>query len=259
MNNMSKKELTKVTKARYKLADKKTRGIILNEFCNNTGYHRKYAIGLLNGKREKVKERVGRRRKYSSQLFANYIIPIWELLDFPCGTRLQPELINMARAMDRFNGIKLTTEVSKQLIEISGKTLDRRLKKEKENRRLNRNRGTTRHGSLLKSSIPIKLTSWNLQDIGLVEVDTVAHNGGDPSGEFIYSLNLVEICSGWSEQYATMGKGERGVIKGIDDIKKELPFNLIGIDSDNGSEFVNWHLVRYCRKMRYLLLVLVLI
>jgi hypothetical protein len=245
---MSKKELAKVARVRYKLANKRAKSIILNEFCDNTKYHRKYAIKLFNNKPREIKERVGRQRKYGSQLFTDYIIPIWELLEYPCGIRLQPELINMAEAMNRFNEIKLTTDIRNQLILISGKTLDRRLKREIEIRKLNRNRGTTRHGTLLKSSIPIRLTTWNLQEVGFVEVDTVAHNGGDPSGEFIYSLNLVEIYSGWNEQYATMGKGERGIIKGIDDIKKELPFNLTGLDSDSGGEFINWHLVRYCEK-----------
>ena len=122
------------------------------------------------------------------------------------------------------------------------------MKKEIAIRKLNRSRGTTRHGSLLKSSIPIRLTEWNRQELGFGEMDTVAHNGGDPSGEFIYSLDLVEISSGWSEQYAVMGKGETGVIAAIDDIKNNLPFRLTGLDSDSGGEFINWHLVRYCQK-----------
>ncbi len=250
MTNMTKKELAKVTRARYKLAGKKAKSIILNEFCYNTKYHRKYAIKLFNNKPKENKERAGRQRKYGSQLFADYIIPVWELLEYPCGIRLQPELINIAEAMNRFNEIKLTNQIREQLMLISGKTLDRRLKKEIEIRRLNRSRGTTRHGTLLKSSIPIRLTNWNLQEVGFVEVDTVAHNGGDPSGEFINSLDLVEIYSGWSEQYATMGKGERGVANSIDEIREELPFNLTGLDSDGGSEFINWHLVRYCEKRK---------
>jgi len=150
--------------------------------------------------------------------------------------------------MVRSKEIKITDEVKEQLIVISSKTLDRRLKKEIEIRKLDRSRGTTRHGTLLKSSIPIRLTEWNRQELGFAEMDTVAHNGGDPSGEFIYSLDLVEIYSGWSEQYAVLGKGERGVVMAIDDIKNNLPFKLTGLDSDSGGEFINWHLVRYCQK-----------
>jgi len=248
MTNMTKKELAKVTRARYRLANKSIKTFMLNEFCSNTGYHRKYAIKLFNHPPKENKDRVGRRKKYDSRLFADVIIPIWELLDYPCGTRLRPELVNMAEAMARSDEIKITAEVKNQLKTISGKTLDRRLKKEIEIRKLNRNRGTTRHGALLKSSIPIRLTEWNRQELGFAEMDTVAHNGGDPSGEFIYSLDLVEIFSGWSEQGAVMGKGERGVAAAIENIKNNLPFKLTGLDSDSGGEFINWHLVRYCQK-----------
>ena len=201
-----------MTRARYRLAGKSVKTFMLNEFCGNTEYHRKYAIKLFNHPPKENKLKVGRRKKYDSELFAEAIIPIWELLDYPCGTRLQPELINVAEAMARSDEIELTEEIKDQLKTISGKTLDRRLKREIAIRKLNRSRGTTRHGSLLKSSIPIRLTEWNRQELGFGEMDTVAHNGGDPSGEFIYSLDLVEISSGWSEQYAVMGKGERGVV-----------------------------------------------
>jgi len=248
MTNMTKKELAKVTRARYSLANKSVKTFMLNEFCSNTEYHRKYAIKLFNHKPKENKERAGRSRKYNSELFANIIIPIWELLDYPCGTRLQPELINMAEAMARSGEIEITAEIKDQLKTISEKTLDRRLKKEIEIRKLNRSRGTTRHGTLLKSSIPIRLTEWNRQKLGFAEMDTVAHNGGDPSGEFIYSLDLVEIYSGWSEQYAVMGKGERGIVTSLENIKLGLPFELFGLDSDGGSEFINWHLIKYCEK-----------
>lgn len=248
MTNMTKKELAKATRARYRMAPKSVKTFMLNEFCSNTEYHRKYAIQLFNHPPQEIKERVGRCQKYNQKLFGEVIIPIWELLDYPCGTRLQPELINMARAMARANEITINDEIKKQLINISSKTLDRRLKKEIEIRRLNRSRGMTRHGTLLKSSIPIRLTEWNRQELGFGELDTVAHNGGDPSGEFIYSLDLVEIYSGWSEQYAVMGKGETRIVAAINDIKNQLPFKLVGVDSDGGSEFINWHLVRYCQK-----------
>lgn len=245
---MTKKELAKITRTRYKLAAKSVKTFMLNEFCQNTEYNRKYAIRLFNHEPKQSKEKIGRVRKYNSKLFADVIIPIWELLDYPCGTRLQPELINMASAMARFNEIKLTDGIKEQLIKISSKTLDRRLKKEIEIRRLNRSRGMTRHGTLLKSSIPIRLTEWNRQELGFTETDTVAHNGGDPSGEFIYSLDIVEIFCGWSEQCAVMGKGERGVVKAIDEINSSLPFKMTGLDSDGGSEFINWHLVKYCQR-----------
>lgn len=251
MTNMGKKELTSTTKPRYLKADKKDKGKILDEFCSNTGYNRKYAIRIFKAGydyRRVVREgRKPRKKKYSSEVMA-VTIKIWELLEFPCGTRLQPLLIPTLESMMRFKEIFVSKETKFLLEKISAKTLDRRLKKERQIRRLGRNRGTTRHGSLLKSSIPIRITNWDTKKVGFMEMDTVAHNGGDPSGQFIYSLDMVEIYSGWSEQYAVMGKGEAGVIKAVNRIKNDLPFKLLGLDSDSGSEFVNWHMVKYCDK-----------
>jgi hypothetical protein len=138
--------------------------------------------------------------------------------------------------------------IRKKLEMIKPKTLDRRLKRERIIRKINRSRGTTRHGSLLKSSIPIRITNWDTNEVGFMEMDTVASNGGDPSGECVYSLDMVEIYSGWSEQIAVAGKGENGVIGAVDEVKKNLPFELRGMDSDSGSEFINWHMVRYCER-----------
>ena len=100
---------------------------------------------------------------------------------------------------------------------------------------------------MLKSTIPIRITDWDTTVIGFMEMDTVAHCGESLSGEFIYSLDMVEIATGWSEQAAVMGKGEAGIVAAIDSIKKSLPFKLKGLDSDTGSEFVNWHMVKWCR------------
>ena len=249
MTNMAKKELATITRGRYRTAVRKSlKTFMLDEFCRNTGYNRKYAIQLFGHKRPvKTETRKGRGRKYGPDVFSA-IIKIWELLEYPCGTRLKPNLLITAEAMERFGEIELTDDIKSNLKTISGKTLDRRLKKEREIRRLDRSRGTTRHGTLLKSSIPIRITNWDIGKVGFMETDTVAHNGGDPSGEFIFSLDLVEIYSGWSEQIAVMGKGERGIVNGINTIKAGLPFDLLGIDSDGGSEFINWHLVGYCQE-----------
>lgn len=250
MTNMTKKELISVTKARYlKVDNKKDKSKILDEFCDNTGYSRKYAIQIFSSKCDYGKiERIGRKKRkkiYSSNVIST-AIKIWELLDYPCGVRLKPQLIPMTEALIRANEITVSDDIIIYLEKISSKTLDRRLKKEREIRKINKNRGTTRHGNLVKSSIPIRITDWDTSKIGFMEMDTVAHNGGEPSGEFIYSLDMVEIYSGWAEQYAVMGKGEQGIKNAIDNIKADLPFKLLGLDSDSGSEFINWHLVKYC-------------
>lgn len=247
---MGKKELLKTIKPRYLKADKKGKTSILNEFCTNTGYHRKYASTILQARYEHNRiERTGRKARAKKYTFKtmSVVIKVWELLEYPCGQRLKPVLWSTAQSMIRFGHLSnLDNFTINQLKNISVETLNRRLSKEREIRKLNRNRGTTRHGSLLKSSIPIRITDWDTSKVGFMEMDTVAHNGGEPSGEFIYSLDMVEIYSGWSEQIAVLGKGERGVVKAVDNVSQIVPFRMKGVDSDGGSEFINWHMVKYC-------------
>lgn len=249
MTIMAKEELISATKPRYLKASKKEKGKILDEFCGNTEYNRKYAIKILQAgydhNRLRNSGRKPRKKIYTRETMMA-VIKVWELLEFPCGQRLQPSLVPMIDALERCHELQVSAEIKNQLKKISAKTLDRRLEKERSIRRLKRNRGTTRHGSLLKSSIPIRITDWDTSEVGFMEIDTVAHNGGDPSGEFIYSLDLVEIFSGWSEQIAVLGKGERGIVTAISQIKQDIPFNILGLDSDSGGEFINWHLVKYC-------------
>lgn len=251
MTHMSRKELIDEVKPRYLKANKAEKGKMLDEFCLNTGYNRNYAIQIMRAgydyHRVKRKGQKRRKQKYGASVIA-VAIKIWELLEYPCGTRLKPSLIPMLEAMERSGEIIASDPIKEKLKLITSRTLDRRLKKERSIRKLNRSRGTTRHGSLLKSSIPIRITNWDTSKVGFMEMDTVAHNGGNPSGECIYSLDMVEIYSGWSEQIAVMGKGEAGVVAAIDEIKNVLPFELLGMDSDSGSEFVNWHMVRYCEQ-----------
>lgn len=251
MTPMAKKELFDKTKPRYLKANKKGKSMILDEFCANTGFNRNYAVQIMQAgydyNRVKREGRKARKQKYGSDVL-NVVTKIWELLEYPCGTRLQPVLISTLEAMERSKEISVSSEIKERLKQIKPKTLDRRLKKEREVKKLTRSRGTTRHGSLLKSSIPIRITNWDTSDVGFMEMDTVAHNGGDPSGECVYSLDMTEIFSGWSEQVAVMGKGEAGIIKAVNEINHDLPFELKGLDSDGGSEFINWHMVRYCKE-----------
>ncbi|MBU1131497.1 hypothetical protein KJ840_05175 [Patescibacteria group bacterium] len=152
----------------------------------------------------------------------------------------------MYTTLVRFKEITFNENIKEKLETISAKTLDRRLKRERQVRHLKRNRGMTCKGSLLKSSIPIRITNWDTSKLGFTEIDTVAHNGGDPSGEFIFTLDLTEIYSGWSEQLAVMGKGETGVLQALKNIRKSLPFPLLGIDGDNGGEIINYQMLKYC-------------
>jgi len=253
MTSMSKKELMSAIKTRYLKTGKKEKGKILDEFCQSTGYARKYAITILaagydNNRVARV-GRKGRKKKYSHEIMAA-AVKIWEVLDFPCGQRLQPVLPEMYATLVRFKEITFNESTRDSLETISAKTLDRRLKRERERRHLKRNRGMTCRGNLLKSQIPIRITDWDTSQLGYAEIDTVAHNGGDPSGEFIFTLDLTEIFGGWSEQEAVMGKGETGVLKATKNIRKDLPFDLLGIDGDNGGEIINYQMLRYCAEQK---------
>lgn len=141
----------------------------------------------------------------------------------------------------------MSTEVESQLLKISARQIDRRLREQKKRvgRRLY---GRTKPGSLLKHHVPIKTDRWDVKRPGFCEIDLVSHSGNCATGEFAHTLNLVDIHTTWTESVAVLGKAQVRVQRGLDEIRRELPFELMGIDSDNGSEFINFHLVGYCRE-----------
>ena len=141
----------------------------------------------------------------------------------------------------------VTPAVEAQLLRISARQMDRCLA-DKKRRFKRRIYGRTKPGTLLKHHIPIKTDQWDVHEPGFVEIDLVSHSGPHASGEFIHSFNLTDIHTGWGETRALMGKGERGVVAALEDMRQSLPFTLKAIDSDNGSEFINHHLYRYCKK-----------
>ena len=135
--------------------------------------------------------------------------------------------------------------MEKQLLEISARQIDRRLKAQKSERK-RRIYGRTQPGSLLKHPIPVKTDSWDVTVPGFSEIDLVAHCGNSGKGEFAHSLNLTDIHSGWTGTRALLGKSQVAVQQALDEIVGVLPFRLLGVDSDNGSEFINWHLKSWC-------------
>lgn len=234
---------------RYREADRRERSKVLDEFCELTGYHRKYAITLLN--RPDEEGAVGGRRRrgptYSPKAI-RVLESIWKAADYPWSERLKAMLpLWLPWACDQIRGC--TPEVEAELLRMSARQMDRRLADKK--RRLKRRiYGRTKPGSLLKHHIPIKTDNWDVTEPGSCEIDLVSHSGPCASGEFIYSLNVTDIHTGWCETRAIRGKGETGVVAALDEIRRALPFRLQAIDSDNGSEFINHHLVRYSKKHR---------
>ena len=222
------------------------RSRLLDAFCGLTGYHRKYATALLNAvAREPALPRRRRGASYSPKAL-RVIEAIWAAAGYPWSVRLVAMLPAwLPWACQEVLGA--TEAVKAQVLSISARQLDRRLapKKRQLKRRLY---GHTKPGTLLKHQIPIKTEHWDVATAGHLEIDLVSHCGPSASGEFIYSLNVTDIHTGWCETRAILGKSEGNVVTALEDIRRALPFALASIDSDNGSEFINHHLKRYCEK-----------
>jgi len=245
LGNKGRWEYLRAIYERYRKAGRKAKKVILSEFCANTGYHRKYAIRLLNGPRpEKRRTRRERRRgvSYNSETLA-VLTAVWEAAGYPWSVRLKallPQWLPWIRKRYR-----MRPEIEKQLLEISPRQMDRRLAAQKTERR-RRIYGRTKPGYLLKHHIPVKTDRWDVATPGFTEVDLVSHSGNSASGEFAHTLNVTDIHTTWTESRAVLGRGEEAVQRALNEIATTLPFPLLGVDSDNGSEFINWHLKGWC-------------
>lgn len=227
----------------YRNSSKLERGRILDDFCKLTKYHRKYAITLLN-KDDVVLKVMKNRVPFYSEESLQVIERIWEVSDYPCSERLVavlPLWLPWAKKHMKW----ITPEMEKEVLSISARQIDRRLQGKKKSLK-RKMYGRTKPGSLLKHHIPVKTDNWDVEEPGFTEIDLVSHSGSNASGTFIYSLNLTDIHTGWVETIPIMGKTEIATTDGLKEIRKALPFPLKGIDSDNGSEFINEHLFDYC-------------
>jgi transposase InsO family protein len=234
---------------RYWRASKESKGRILDELCHVCGYNRKYAIWKLRRLVVEGRPKGGfrerrRSRRYGGEVFL-VLEGVWEASGYPWSVRLK-EIVRVWLPWIRLR-YRMSAEVEENVLSISPSTIDRylRAKKKRLRRRLY---GRTKPGTLLRHKIPIKTDSWDVGRPGFMEADLVSHCGGVAQGEFIYSLNLTDIFSGWVETEAVMGKGQRGIVQALGRISERLAFAVLGIDSDNGSEFINHHLLRYCQQ-----------
>ena len=251
MSPVSKKEYFLSVYKRYHKSSREEKCLILDEFCQNCGYNRKYAIRKLNKKllrRPKKFGRHGPKPKYDHPELKKCLQEIWLAANLRCSKRLKAILpVWIACYQLEFGIIK--PEVLKLLFQISASSIDRHLKLVRHKYR-GKGRCTTKPGLLLKSHIPIKTDQWNETKPGFIESDTVAHCGGSMLGEDANTVDAVDILTGWSEQRAVWGKGETQVREQIKDIEDSMPFPMLGLDCDNGSEFLNHHLYRYCTERR---------
>ena len=188
----------------------------------------------------------GRPRIYTYDVFLA-LKKIWTVFDFICSRRLAPFMTEAVAKLEKHGELDITGDVRKKLQKMSASTIDRLLRKEKDRFRLGKGRSGTRPGTLLKKSIPIRTFSdWDDAVPGFCECDLVAHDGGSSSGDFAQSLNFTDIATCWDSTAACKNKAQVHVFGALKTIIARFPFNVLGIDSDNGSEFINAHLLNYC-------------
>ena len=245
MKSMGRREYLRAIHARYQRSKPIAKGAILDEFCSVCGYHRKYAIRLLGQPRPEARPGPRRSRGPSyGRLTIEALVRVWEAAGYPWSLRLKALLPLWLPWLHK--RMLISAETERQLLAISPRQIDRRLKPRKSDLR-RRMYGRTKPGTLLKHHIPIKTDHWDVKSPGFTEIDLVSHSGNCADGEFAHSFNVTDIHTTWTEARAVMGKGQTGIVKALEDMRQSLPFPLRGIDSDNGSEFINAHLVRYCK------------
>lgn len=195
-----------------------------------------------------VKKAKRKRQSAYGEAVKKALTTIWYIMDCICGKRLAPMLPEIIPRLDRYRVISLDIHTKEKLIRLSAATIDRLLKTERRKHQI-KGRSNTKPGTLLKNQIPIRTFSdWDDKRPGFVEIDLVGYDGGDGSGEFIQTLDVTDVATGWTETQAVKNKAQQWVFEALKDIRGRMPFPLLGIDSDNGSEFINGHLFRYCQQ-----------
>ena len=248
MTRRSIEEYADAVRGRYFRASKKKKTEILDEFVANTGLHRKATIRLLN--RRKIlpgRKRRGRPKLYDLEVMAALKVG-WEATDRICSKRLQPFLPELVGILKTKGEITVTEETEEKLGRMSASTIDRILRRW---RRKEPRHGisTTKPGTLLKNAIPVRTFSeWDEKKPGFIEADLVAHCGDSVEGFYLTTLSTVDVATGWCEPVAVWGKGHDRVGGAVHHVRERLPMPMLGLDSDNGSEFINRGLYDYCRR-----------
>lgn len=243
-------EYLKKLRVRYRSASKKERTIILNEVVKTTGYHRKYAIALLNGKRKRAQGPIQRPRKrvYGAEE-AHAIMILAELFNHICSKLLRAAMDVELPGLYEAGFIQVSPECYEKLLQVSPSTMDRL----RASRRLSKrkSRGFTKPGTLLKDRIPIRTwADWTEDRPGFCEMDLVDHSGGITirGADHAWTLSFTDVYTAWTECVAVRNKAQIHVFAAIQRARQRMPFPLLGIDSDNGSEFINDQLYRYCNQ-----------
>ena len=262
-----KKALTGELAPQYRRAGKKEKSKMLDEFVRQTGYNRKYALHMLthwgketfltvDGKPVKLKAGTAKRRKgggrkpvYGPEVIASLRL-VWAFFWYQCGKRLSPFMREQMVHLAAWKPFHITEAIREKLMKISPSTIDRVLKDDRK-RLAVRGISGTKPGNLLKKHISVRTHyPWDERKPGFFEIDTVHHCGERDAGEFCLTLDATDVASGWVELRPLLNKAQKWVMEALPDIRHSLPFPLLGIDSDNGSEFINRTLLSWCDSHR---------
>lgn len=242
MSKKSKDEYLQKMRWRYgRRTGKAAKSCLIDEFSEVTGYERKYAIKLLRGVRkppDRPPVKRGRKCIYDEEVI-KVIKEIWLLNEQPCGKRLVPVLPIWLKSYEQRHG-RLPRGVAGKISQISPSQVDRVLETHRASI-CGRRRRPPRSNAAIKAATPIRAQAWDVHEPGWLEADTVAHCGGSMDGSFLWTLDNTDIFSGWTEVRSVWNNGKHGVCERFTEIESTLPFALKGVDTDNGSEFLNWH------------------
>lgn len=246
MSRTTRDEYLEKMRCRYgRRTGKQAKGKLLDEFCQVSGHERKYASKLLTNRRglgslgSRPPNLGGRPKSYGGEV-VNVLLEIWRHSEQPCGKRLVPMLKDWLPFYERRFG-ELTGATRKAVLSISAAQIDRVLGPKKFGHGKT-NRRTPRANTAIKALVPIRAECWDAREPGWLEADTVAHCGGDMGGSFLWSVTTTDIFSGWTEVRSSWNRGQHSVCSAVAEIEKSLPFTILGVDTDNGGEFLNHHL-----------------
>ena len=244
-----RRAVTETTAVRYVLASKRGKSRILDELCANTGWHRSHARKALKAalRPKIVTPRRPRPMKYGPDVIAALTV-CWTVLGMPAGKRLAPMLSELVAVLRHFGELTIDEGTAALLVSMSAATIDRRLADQRAKYQL-RGRVGTKPGSLLKSQIPVRTwAEWDDARPGFVEIDLVWHDGGNRDAGHAFTLTVTDIATGWTENRSVPSKAAKCVLAALNDIAYKMPFPILGVDSDNGSEFINVYLLQWCQR-----------
>lgn len=250
----ARRQVTKAQVSRYRRGTKAEKAQVLDAVCQVTGWHRDHARKALRyaiaGHDPQPRKPRGPVYRYGPEVI-DALAVCWAVLAGPSGKILGPALPTLVPSLRAHGELGIDEDVQVALLAMSPATIDRRLAGHRSGLVAGKGRSMTRPGSLLKSQIPLKTwQEWDDTRPGFIEIDLVSHDGGDNNGHFHHTLDATDIATGWTESITVRSKGERIVSAGLDQLRLRFPFAVLGIHSDNGSEFINHHLLRWCTDRR---------